>query len=207
MKTMSITLLTSVLFISSITLVPLPFPVDAATGTTVLDLDGQKVQANKKYYILPVVRGMGGGLALGLRNKTCPFYVAQEILEVSKGLPLRLLPINATDKFVQVSTDMNFVFSAATICVQSTAWRLGSIDGVSGRRYVTTGGRVGNPGVGTVSNWFKIESYMHDYKLVFCPTVCNFCKVICGDVGVFLEDGKRWLGLSDVPFPIMLKKE
>ncbi|KAF5205664.1 Kunitz trypsin inhibitor [Thalictrum thalictroides] len=200
-------LLISTVLVFFILLVPLAFTVNAATGTTVLDLDGKKLQSNTNYYILPVIRGRGGGLALAQRNKSCPYYVAQEDSEVSNGLPLKFLPVNNTKgKFLQESTDMNFVFSAATICVQSTVWRLGALDGVTGRRYVTTVGRIGSPGLGTVSNWFKIERYRNDYKLVFCPMVCKFCKVLCGDVGVFLEDGKRWLGFSTEPLLVMFKK-
>ncbi|PIA35406.1 hypothetical protein AQUCO_03500053v1 [Aquilegia coerulea] len=194
------------LLVLFIALVPLAF---AATGTTLLDLDGKKLQSNTNYYILPVIRGRGGGLALAQRNKSCPYYVAQENSELSNGLPLKFLPVNYTEtkeKFVQESTDMNFVFSAATICVQSTVWRLGAPDGVTNQRYVSTGGRIGSPGLRTVSNWFKIERYRNDYKLVFCPMVCNFCKVLCGDVGVFLEDGKRWLGFSTEPLLVMFKK-
>ncbi|CAL9753383.1 unnamed protein product [Musa acuminata subsp. burmannicoides] len=104
-----------------------------------------------------------------------------------------------------MSTDLNVWFAAETICVQSTVWRLGDAE-ATGRRYVVTGGLKGDPGLSTVSNWFKIERYGEsDYKLVHCPSVCRFCKVVCGDVGVFVEGGKRWLGLSDEPFPVMFK--
>ncbi|KAF6153364.1 hypothetical protein GIB67_003554 [Kingdonia uniflora] len=198
---MKIILLLSTLFLSSISLLP-----SSATSTPVLDIDGHKLQTRTNYYVLPLVRGRGGGLALSLRNNTCPFYVAQEGSEVLRGLPVKFLATSTKEKFVQESADVNIVFSGATICVQSTAWRLGGVDKITGRRYVQSGGVVGNPGKGTVSNWFKIEKYNSDYKLVFCPSVCNFCKVICGDLGVFIEDGKRWLGLSDVPLSVFFKK-
>ncbi|KAJ8618595.1 hypothetical protein MRB53_014781 [Persea americana] len=174
--------------------------------TTVLDIDGQKLQPNVEYYILPVIRGSGGGLTLANRNGSCPSNVAQVNNEVSNGLPLKFLLVNTSDEVIQASTDFNVVFSAATTCVQSTVWRLGGVDSMTGERYVRTGGVVGNPGRSTVSNWFKIEKYEDDYKLVFCPSVCSLCRVICGDVGVFIEDGNRWLGLSEVPFPVMFKK-
>ncbi|KAF6158896.1 hypothetical protein GIB67_012313, partial [Kingdonia uniflora] len=49
--------------------------------------------------------------------------------------------------------------------------------------YVTMGGVEGNPGV------------------------CDFCKVICRDIGIFIDDnGVRCLALSDEPFKIMFKK-
>ena len=173
--------------------------------TTVLDIDGQKLQPNVDYYILPVFRGRGGGLTLASRHG-CPFNVAQENNELSSGLPLKFLPVNTSDEVIQASTDLNVVFSAVTICVQSTVWMLGDVDSVTGQRYVTMGGVVGNPGLSTVSNWFKIEIYEDDYKLVFCPSVCSICKVICGDLGVFIEDGNRWLGVSEVPLPVKFRK-
>ena len=59
----------------------------------------------------------------------------------------------------------------------------------------------GNLGPKTLSNWFKIEKYENDYKFLFCPTVFNYCKVICRDVGIFIKifikNGTRRLALSD----------
>jgi hypothetical protein len=114
--------------------------------------------------------------------------------------------VNQTKGVVPVSTDLNIKFSASTICVQSTVWRLDKFDESRSQWFVTSGGVEGNPGRGTTSNWFKIEKHDRDYKLVFCPTVCNFCKVLCRDVGIYIEDGRRSLALSDVPFIVMFKK-
>ncbi|KAK3001390.1 hypothetical protein RJ639_020839 [Escallonia herrerae] len=98
----------------------------------------------------------------------------------------------------------NFCFNLmATIPVQSTVWKLNSY---SGQYDVTTGGVEGNPGRETIENWFKIEKYEDDYKLVFCPTVCNYCKVICKGVGILIQNGRRQLTLSNVPFKVMFKK-
>ncbi|MQL81878.1 hypothetical protein Taro_014341 [Colocasia esculenta] len=170
------------------------------------DVAGKPLRRGAKYYILPVIRGRGGGLTLAGRNRTCPLNVAQEGLEVANGLPLTFRPVNPKETAVRLSTDLNVELAAATICVQSTLWKLGDVDEATGRRYVATGGVAGRPGPATLSNWFKIEEEGRDYKLVFCPSVCRFCKVVCGDVGVFYEDGRRWLGLSEVPFPVLFKK-
>lgn len=180
---------------------------EATTGTAVLDVSRSKVRPGTDYYILPVIRGRGGGLTLASRNGSCPLNVVQEGFEVANGLPMKFYPIDPKAKVVTLSTDMNVVFSGATICVQSTVWRL-QFDEATGRRYVGTGGVIGNPGISTLSNWFKLDKMESsgDYKLVFCPGVCNFCKVICSDVGVFVENGKRWLGLTESPFPVMIKR-
>ncbi|KAI3902053.1 hypothetical protein MKW98_013727 [Papaver atlanticum] len=134
--------------------------------------------------------GRGGGLGIGMHNITCPFFVLQENFEVSNGIPLRFLHADRNLKAVNISVDMNVVFSTVTTCVHRL---LGEIDDLTGKGYVKTGGVVGNPGLVTVNNWFKIEKH-------------GFCKVVCGDFGVLYEDGSRWLGLSDVPLVITFKK-
>ena len=179
----------------------------------VIDIDGKPVQSNTNYYILPVMRGNGGGLTLDSRNTTqlCPLYVSQQNQEVSNGLPLKFLPVNPKHKTISVSSDLNMVFDAASICVQSNVWSLIKDDQGSERRYVGAGGQVGNPGIGTLSNWFRIDkagSGEYDYKIVYCPGVCDVCRVACGDIGVFIEkDGRRLLGVNrDKPLLVMFKK-
>ncbi|XVF30310.1 hypothetical protein REPUB_Repub16aG0045700 [Reevesia pubescens] len=180
-----------------------------AAPDPVLDITGKKLRTGTNYYILPVFRGRGGGLTLAssTRNETCPLDVVQEQLEVSNGLPLTFSPVNIKKGVIRVSTDQNIKFYASTICVQSTVWKLANFDDSTQQWLVTSGGVEGNPGRETVDNWFKIEKYEDDYKLVFCPTVCDFCKVLCRDVGVFIDDaGVRRLALSDVPFKVMFKR-
>lgn len=118
------------------------------------------------------------------------------------------MPIDNNQQVINLSSDINIVFFAATICVQSTAWKVGGADERTGRRYVMSGGITGRPGSETISNWFKIEKYGNEsYKIVFCPGVCSSCsKVVCGNVGVFNEDGKKWLGLNDEPLVVKFKK-
>ncbi|XP_020085383.1 kunitz trypsin inhibitor 2-like [Ananas comosus] len=184
--------------------------VRAAPPEPVYDTDGHPLRRGESYYVLPVIRG--GGLTLAQRHRMCPLYVAQEPQEVKMGLPVTFSPVDsaaAADDTVRLSTDVNVRFDVVTVCVQSTVWRLGDTEGGEGRqqrRFVATGGVQGSPGPDTVSNWFKIEKFLdRGYKIEFCPSVCRFCKVVCGDVGVVSEDGKRLLGLSDAPFPVMFK--
>ena len=130
----------------------------------------------------------------------------QEQLEVKPGLPLIFTPVNPKKGVVRVSTDLNIKFSASTICVESTVWKF-EYDEILGQYFIYDGAVEGNPGRETVDNWFKIENFDDkDYKLVFCPTVCKFCKVICKNVGFFVQGGTRRLALSDVPLRIMFKK-
>ncbi|CAK9138323.1 unnamed protein product [Ilex paraguariensis] len=176
-----------------------------AAPNPVLDITGKKLQTDVEYYILPVFRGRGGGLTLASTgNKTCPLDVVQDRLEVNNGLPLTFSPVNLTKGVVRESTDLNIKFSAATICVQSTVWKL-DYDESLRQYFVTSGGVEGNPGRETISNWFKIEKYEDDYKLVFCPTVCDYCRVICRYIGIYNQKGVGRLAPSDVPFKVMFK--
>ncbi|KMT07071.1 hypothetical protein BVRB_6g153980 [Beta vulgaris subsp. vulgaris] len=204
-----LSILTILLFLL---IAPLSTTTAAAKTTTVLDINGRPLKTDSTYYILPVSRGRGGGLAMAPKNATesCPLYVAQENHEVSNGLPLKFFPTNPNDHDkIPLGYDVNIVFDAATICVQPTGWML-AFDEASGTRYVGIGGTIGNPGVDTLSNWFAIEkagSGLYDYKIRFCPAVCIFCTVMCGDVGVFIgEGGTRFLALTDRPLLVRFKK-
>ncbi|ESR54673.1 hypothetical protein CICLE_v10023442mg, partial [Citrus x clementina] len=72
--------------------------------------------------------------------------------------------------------------------------------------FVIIKGVEGNPGLQTTRNWFRIEKFYGDYKLVFCPLVCKFCKVLCSNVGIFMNDGVQHLAQSDVPFNVIFLK-
>ncbi|TMW84159.1 hypothetical protein EJD97_025698 [Solanum chilense] len=191
-----------------------PSTTPITTTTSVLDIDGHELQIGLKYTILPINQngsssGGVGVLALEAKNRPCPFYVIQKNIESSNGLPTRFIPIDNNQQVINLSSDLNIVFVASTICVQSTAWKVDGADERTGRRYVMSGGMIGRPGIETTSNWFKIERYGNNesYKIVFCPRVCSSnCKIVCGNVGVFNENGKKWLGLIDETLVVRFKK-
>ncbi|KAL3568681.1 hypothetical protein D5086_031332 [Populus alba] len=122
-------------------------PKVAATAAPepVLDVTGKILRTGTSYYILP------------------------ERYEASNGLPLKLTPVNTKKGVVRVHTDLNIRFSAASICHQSTAWKLDNYDEWTKQWFVTTNGVEGNPGPETTNNWFKIEKFEDKYKLVFLP--------------------------------------
>ncbi|KAI9198508.1 hypothetical protein LWI28_017073 [Acer negundo] len=207
MKTTLLILISFFIF-AFVTKAPLIVTADASTDP-VLDIAGEKLRTGTDYYILPVVRGRGGGLTLASTgNENCPLDVVQERHEVENGLPVTFSPVNIKKGVVRLSTDQNIKFSASTICIQSTVWKLDSHDDSLGQWFVTTGGVEGNPGRETTSNWFKIEEFDDDYKLVFCPSVCDTCRVLCRDIGIYIDQatGIRRLALSDTPFKVMFKK-
>ncbi|KAD5961932.1 hypothetical protein E3N88_13405 [Mikania micrantha] len=195
MKTLILLLLFSTISLSIAQ--PSPDPV--------LDIDGNLVRSGTEYYILPVFRGRGGGVTLAsTRNETCPQDVVQEGQEVDSGLPLTFTPVDPKKGVIRESTDLNIVFSAASICFQSNVWNLEEYEG---ELVVSARGVSGNPSQETLANWFKIEKLDDDYKLVFCPTVCDFCRPVCGDIGVTItENGIRRLVISEVPFKVMFRK-
>ncbi|KAM7469005.1 hypothetical protein LguiA_007188 [Lonicera macranthoides] len=177
-----------------------------ASPNPVLDVTGKNLRSGVNYYVLPVFKGKGGGLTLASTgNKPCPLDVVQEKYEFKSGLPLTFTPVDPKKGVIRVSTDLNIKFSTATKCPQSTTWKL-DYDKLLQQYVITSGGVEGNPGPKTLNNWFKIEKYENDYKFLFCPSVCNYCKVICRDVGIFMKNGMRYLALSDVPFKVMFKK-
>ncbi|KAM7469014.1 hypothetical protein LguiA_007197 [Lonicera macranthoides] len=177
-----------------------------ASPDPVLDITGKILRSGIDYHVLPVFKGKGGGLTLAsIGKEPCPLDVVQEKYEFKDGLPLTFTPVDPKKGVIHVSTDLNIKFSTATKCHQSTTWKI-NYDKLLQQYVITSGGVEGNPGPKTLNNWFKIEKYENDYKFLFCPSVCNYCKVICRDVGIFMKNELRYLALSDVPFKVMFKK-
>ncbi|XP_027358810.1 kunitz trypsin inhibitor 2-like [Abrus precatorius] len=182
--------------------------ITAAAPEPVLDISGQELRTGVKYYILPVIRGKGGGLTVASTgNNTCPLFVLQEKLEVLNGTPVTFTPWNAKDGIILTSTDLNIKSHVTTTtCAQPPVWKLLKV--LTGVWFLSTGGVEGNPGVDTIVNWFKIEKAEKDYVLSFCPSVCK-CQTLCRELGLFVDDsGNKHLALSDkVPsFRVKFKK-
>ncbi|MED6223481.1 hypothetical protein PIB30_074394 [Stylosanthes scabra] len=179
----------------------------------VLDINNNTLQAGKDYYIRPVPNSVsticrppapcvfGSGLALNSTtpNKACPLNVVEVR---GTGQALTFTPTNPNTKDITTNSDLNIKFDVKSNCPESTVWRLVS-DGSSGQRIVTSGGVIGNPGEGTVNNWFMIQKDDDDYNLYFCPRVCETCKPVCGNIGVFLDsNGNSLVGIVDKPYKV-----
>lgn len=178
-------------------------------NTPVHDKKGNPLERGKKYYIKPAITDSGGRFTLISRNTSCPLYVGQENNDLGKGLPVIFTPFAKEDKVVMVNRDFKVAFSAASICVQSTEWKLGEKDFKSGRRVITTGS--GN----TTASYFRIEKGQVDgiYNIRWCPSdVCPFCKFNCGYVGGLREGGLRdenakiFLALDGSVLPLVFVK-
>ena len=178
-----------------------------AEPEAVLDSGGKKLREGHKYFILPIPTPMSGGLQLISATKKCPLDVIN--VQEDPILSSSFIPINPNKGVIHVSTDLNIVFNVDTntSCPHySNVWRLDDYDNRSGQWFWTTGGVVGNPGVKTVRNWFKIEKYEDGYKLVYCPSVCSNCKVQCKDIGTYIDrSGYEHLALSNVPYKVQFE--
>ncbi|KAL3512419.1 hypothetical protein ACH5RR_025136 [Cinchona calisaya] len=175
----------------------------------VLDTAGQELRQGVNYYILPAKGGNGGGLTLANgKNDSCPYEIVQELNEGANGIPLRFSPVDANDTIIRVATDLNIKFinfSSSLVCPQSNVWTLDA-----NRQFVTTGGVEGNPGPQTISNWFKILKYEDAYQLQYCPSVStcgNPCGILllCENIGILVDNGRRRLALNQSPFKIVFK--
>ncbi|XP_047156493.1 miraculin-like [Vigna umbellata] len=184
-----------------------------ASPEQVIDTSGKKLRVGLSYYIVPASPLIGcsrygrcvksGGLSLASIGESCPLDVV--FVGGSRGLPLSFSPVDPKKGVVRVSTDLNIMFSTDhTSCAEySTVWKLDHFDVAKGQWFVTTGGSVGNPGWGTIRNWFKIEKFEGAYKIVYCPTLLPYSKHLCKNVGIFVdENGYKRLALSDVPFKV-----
>ncbi|KAM7523513.1 hypothetical protein LguiA_013415 [Lonicera macranthoides] len=179
--------------------------VDPSTEP-VRDTAGQDIVSGTSYYILPGRGGNGGGLILtSPRRQTCPRQIAQDPNEANHGLPLSFSPWNH-ERTVRVNTDINIKFNIRRACNESTVWRFDANSQVPGPYFITLGGVEGNPGRETITNWFKIQRFEDGYNLQYCPTVCQSCRIICGDIGIINDNGRRRLGLSETPFKVVFKK-
>ncbi|KAJ9702951.1 hypothetical protein PVL29_004624 [Vitis rotundifolia] len=168
------------------------------TNSPVLDTSGQALQRGVEYYILPSTNSSGGGLTLIDRNGSCPLYVGQEDQASSQGFAVTFAPFFEQETIIRESRDFSVQFVAVTICIQSTAWRLGETDPETLRRLIVTGGETG---------YFRIERNGEGYYLAWCPTdVCPICKFDCGSAGILVENGKRLLALDGPVLSVVFKR-
>ncbi|KAM3682098.1 hypothetical protein ACJW31_12G046500 [Castanea mollissima] len=180
----------------------------SSSPAPVLDSAGRPLQRGVEYYINPAITDSGGRFTLINRNDSCPFYVGQENVSGLEGLPVIFTPFVEGETVIRENRDFRVAFSAATICVQSTAWKLGETDPATNRRLIVTGEDQSSR---RTANYFRIEkaSVGGDiYQISWCPTeVCPICKFNCGTVGNLVENGKILLALDGNVIPITFERK
>lgn len=176
----------------------------------VLDIDGN-IMFRDSYYVLPLIRGSGGGTTLaGRGGELCPLDIVQESSELEVGIPVKFSNWRPRVAFVPESANLNIETDiGATICVQSTYWRVGEFDKKRKQYFIVAGPKPEGSGHDSLKSFFKIEKSgnFKAYKFVFCPRTCDSGNPKCSDVGIFVDElGVRRLALSDKPFLVMFKK-
>ncbi|CAH2067034.1 unnamed protein product [Thlaspi arvense] len=175
----------------------------------VLDIDGDIIFRGS-YYVLPFVRGRGGGLTLsGRGGELCPLDIVQESSETDEGNPVKFSNWAPRVAFVPESSNLNIQTDVeATICFQSTYWRVGEFDEERKQYFVVAGPKPEGSGQDSSKSFFQIVKSGDDtYKFVFCPRTCDSGGPKCSDVGIFVDEiGVRRLALSSKPFLVKFKK-
>nr|XP_048320667.1 kunitz type trypsin inhibitor 111-like [Ziziphus jujuba var. spinosa] len=170
----------------------------------VLDTSGQPLESGVEYYINPAISDNGHHFSLVDRNNSCPFYAGQDNVSRPKGYPVTLAPFEEGENVVRETKNFNVTFSAFTICVQSTAWKVGEQDPETKRRLIITGV------VGSYSNYFFISKEQvggNVYRIVWCPAeLCPTCRFACGNVGALAENGKKLLALDGSALSVVFEK-
>ncbi|MED6143227.1 hypothetical protein PIB30_004315 [Stylosanthes scabra] len=170
----------------------------------VVDTSGKIVRAGVNYHFVPASsNNVIGGLSFtSIGIFTCPLSVI--FVNGSKGIPLVFTPVNPKKGVVRVNTDLNINFAYGdSMCPGPMVWNVANRDNSTGERFLTTDGVVGNPGRKTVANWFKIRKYENGYKVVYCPSVCNYCYYECSDIGIYEDQfGNKRLALTNVPYKV-----
>ncbi|KAL1356292.1 hypothetical protein HN51_008302 [Arachis hypogaea] len=196
---------------------------DDDSPNQVLDTLGNKLREGENYYIIPV-QATNNKFSIGTMilnctfnaDAVCPtlfFGVVDGIM--NHGQPFSFSSIKPNKRgFVHVSRDLNIKFSSSWVqtsyCCNkrySRVWEIGMFDRSTRKWFVTSGGSVGNPSWRSIKKWFKIEKYEKDYKIVYCPSFCEYCKVQCRDIGVYEDqNGNKRLALVDVPYKVQFQK-
>ncbi|XP_051136735.1 kunitz trypsin inhibitor 5-like [Andrographis paniculata] len=172
----------------------------------VLDIAGKPVRTGGKYYILPGIRGRGGGLTVYRapgKNITCPASVVLAQNEVDSGLPVSFSPVNGPAQLVLESSSQILKFSSADVAsacggAAVTVLKLGVYDRATETLF-TESGKMEGPASTSLFRILKSETGIpYSYKLANCLN-----KVTCRDLGIFThtqpQDGTRRLALSLLP--------
>ncbi|XP_024043139.1 21 kDa seed protein [Citrus clementina] len=152
-------------FVTAVFFLLLAFATKPLVGFAdpLVDVNGNKVEASRDYYLVSAIRGAGGGgltLFRG-RNELCPLDVVQLSSDLQKGTRLRFATYDNTS-IINEEVDLNVRFSTETRCNEPTVWRVDSYDASRGKSFISTGGVEGNPGAQALKNWFKFERIGRD---------------------------------------------
>lgn len=200
-------MITSMKLIRSLSYVLLAMAIAATSAqesSPVLDTSGQPLRRGVEYIIKLAITDNGGPFTL-VDRKGCPLYVGQRNV-TADGIPVTFSPFEEGENVVRELKNFKLAFSGASICVQSTTWKVGQGEAntVDGRRLIPTGEDAG------YGNYFYIGKYgdFDDiYRMEWCPAeLCPICKFRCGSLGSLFENGKRLAALDGSALPIVFER-
>ncbi|XP_071732957.1 kunitz trypsin inhibitor 3-like [Rutidosis leptorrhynchoides] len=119
-------------FITFILLHVLIFTTTLSLQTTataiIYDSSGNKLLRGIPYYILPLLRGTGGGLTLSQTTKnTCPLNVTQEPLELNQGIPFTFNPIILDEQSIHGAYPISIEADVSNPCHESNILKVTTI--------------------------------------------------------------------------------
>ncbi|XP_028805577.1 trypsin inhibitor DE5 alpha chain-like [Neltuma alba] len=157
-----------------------------------LDMDGEPLNNGGLYYILPVIRGKGGGLELARTGSDpCPRTVVQARSETSKGWPARLAsPILMLTLMPGFPLTIEFHRQNPPSCHRQSRlqWTVESESKLV---------KIASKEEEQLFGPFQIQSYGDDYKLVYCERQSRDNRG-CRDLGISLdEQNNRRLVVKD----------
>ncbi|KAJ0552819.1 putative proteinase inhibitor I3, Kunitz legume, kunitz inhibitor STI-like superfamily [Helianthus annuus] len=182
----------------------------STASDVIYDSTGNKLLKGVPYYILPLLRGTGGGLTLSRASKdACPLDVTQEPFDLSNGVPFTINPILFDQNNIRVAYPISIEADVADPCRGSNILKVVTSEDVV--KTVTAGGQFDTP----ESCFQLVENDMmpglRSYQIQYCPSKCGSntgtgTDVICYNVGIISNsDGKRFVGLTDVMFPVVFE--
>ncbi|XP_022023463.1 kunitz trypsin inhibitor 4 [Helianthus annuus] len=136
----------SIIFITALSLL-------SATSATIYDSSGNKLLRGTSYYIVPLLRGSGGGLTVSSQShkNACPLDITQEPFEVNNGVPFTFSPILLDAQVIREAYPVAIEADVINPCTGSTIWTVtteknhdhGWIDAFSDTRSEDIGGVLG----------------------------------------------------------------
>ncbi|KAK7256228.1 hypothetical protein RIF29_29667 [Crotalaria pallida] len=184
-------------------LVAITTHLPSATAQFVVDTDGNPLRNGGTYYILPLVRGYGGGIELAQTgNDTCPLTVALSRSEASDGIPITISSLFKTFFIThELPLELKFSDSDLPSCTPTPPkWNVVK-DELAEEGWSI---KVSDDSEG----WFFIHSSDYDaqfYQLVFR----SHDDAVRGDIGIdFDSDGTGRLvvtGYNKYPFLVQFK--
>jgi hypothetical protein len=182
------------------------------------DTDGDTVEFDSYYYVLPVGKSRGGGLTLSGRDgrdgRSCPIDVVQTSSRRDKGLPIKFSSLRSRAGYVTESAELQIVVDNDNhrdrTCARSTYWWVKEPENSWEDWTVKVGPNPRESRQQDLSKTvFQIHAFKYDYYfLAYCPSYddevnSKVSSDRCRYLGILEdEEGFRRLTLDAQPFMV-----